>query len=44
MSGLFLKDEDNIGKMDPFCEISYNRFKQKTKTHHGAGKSPVWNQ
>ncbi|CDW80549.1 c2 domain containing protein [Stylonychia lemnae] len=29
--------------MDPFCILEYNGNKYKTRTHHGAGKLPVWN-
>jgi Ca2+-dependent lipid-binding protein len=30
-------------KMDPYAVIEYNGTKYKTRTHHGAGKTPVWN-
>ena len=33
----------SYSKMDPYCVIEYGGNKYKTRTHQGAGKTPVWN-
>jgi len=33
----------DIGKMDPYLNISVGNYKFKTKTHWYGGKHPKWN-
>jgi len=37
------RDTEMLGKMDPYCVITYNGNKLKTATKVEAGKRPVWN-
>lgn len=38
------RDTETFGKMDPYCVITVNGKKNKTKVLDGAGKTPKWNQ
>ncbi|MCP3665586.1 MAG: hypothetical protein GY696_24325 [Gammaproteobacteria bacterium] len=39
------RDTEWLGKMDPFCSLEYGKGckKQRTRTHNGGGKNPIWN-
>lgn len=39
-----MRDTEWLGKMDPYCTITYKNQKFKTKVHENAGKLPKWNQ
>ena len=38
------RDTEFLGKMDPFCVVSYKNHRFKTKVHSNSGKTPVWNE
>ena len=44
MKADMLKDNDGIGKMDPYCKIKIGQALKKTTSKSGAGKTPVWNE
>ena len=39
-----IKDNDAMGKMDPYCKIKIGQILKKTTTKSGAGKVPVWDE
>lgn len=50
VSGQLTKDKDFLGKsvtsflmiQDPYCVVTIGHEKQRTKTHKGGGKKPLW--
>jgi Ca2+-dependent lipid-binding protein len=43
VEGKLYRDTEIMGKMSPYCTITFNQQKLKTKIDHNAGKKPVWN-
>jgi hypothetical protein len=42
VSAQLVKDHDFFGKSDPYCVITIGQERQRTKTHQGGGKKPLW--
>ena len=42
IKGVFLKDLDTFGKMDPYAKFVVNKVEYKTETHENGGREPVW--
>jgi Ca2+-dependent lipid-binding protein len=37
-------DTELVGKMDPYCVLTYEKTKVKTKVADNQGKTPSWNE
>jgi Ca2+-dependent lipid-binding protein len=40
--GKLTHDTEFMGKMSPYCTITFKNQKFKTKIHHEGGKKPIW--
>ena len=40
--GKLTRDTEFFGKMSPYCTITHNKNKHKTKVAHEQGKTPRW--
>lgn len=43
-SARLTRDTEFLGKMDPYCVVKLGNQKQRTATHHSAGKFPSWRE
>ena len=42
VEGKLIRDTEIFGKMSPYCTLSYNGKKLKTRCHDYGGKTPRW--
>ena len=43
LEGKLTRDTEWMGKMSPYCTITFGKNKYKTKIAHEQGKTPRWN-
>ena len=42
VEGKLTRDTEFLGSMSPYCTITFNDQKLKTKIHYSGGKTPKW--